>query len=106
MAIHVSGISAFHHDSAAALVKDGAPVVAAQEERFTRARHDAVFPGVPAPSLPPATAFYPSPFETAVVCASTVSANGTRPPSGRGGRRPLFPARPKSPRGANVSVQL
>lgn len=44
MATYVLGISAFYHDSAAALVKDGVPVAAAQEERFTRVRHDAAFP--------------------------------------------------------------
>nr|WP_240978636.1 carbamoyltransferase [Longimicrobium terrae] len=38
------GISAFYHDSAAALVVDGRVVAAAQEERFTRIRHDAAFP--------------------------------------------------------------
>ncbi len=38
------GISAFYHDSAAALVRDGAIVAAAQEERFTRKKHDANFP--------------------------------------------------------------
>ena len=41
---HILGISAFHHDSAAALIKDGEIVAAAQEERFTRVRHDAAFP--------------------------------------------------------------
>ncbi|WP_061293204.1 carbamoyltransferase family protein [Herbidospora cretacea] len=40
----VLGISAFYHDSAAALVAGGVPVAAAQEERFTRKRHDAAFP--------------------------------------------------------------
>ncbi len=40
----VLGISAFYHDSAAALVRDGVPVAAAQEERFTRRKHDASFP--------------------------------------------------------------
>jgi carbamoyltransferase len=39
----VLGISADYHDSAAALVCDGRPVAAAQEERFTR-RHDSAFP--------------------------------------------------------------
>src|SRR4029078_12505300 len=39
------GISAFYHDSAAALVEDGRIVAAAQEERFTRKKHDAAFPG-------------------------------------------------------------
>jgi carbamoyltransferase len=38
------GVSAFYHDSAAALVADGHIVAAAQEERFTRRRHDAGFP--------------------------------------------------------------
>lgn len=38
------GISAFYHDSAAALVVDGEIVAAAQEERFTRKKHDAGFP--------------------------------------------------------------
>src|SRR5215217_1862294 len=38
------GISAFYHDSAAALVRDGMIVAAAQEERFTRKKHDASFP--------------------------------------------------------------
>lgn len=38
------GISAFYHDSAAALVQDGRVVAAAQEERFSRRKHDAGFP--------------------------------------------------------------
>ena len=38
------GISAFYHDSAACLVRDGAIVAAAQEERFTRTKHDPSFP--------------------------------------------------------------
>ncbi len=40
----ILGISAFYHDSAAALVVDGDIVAAAQEERFTRKKHDAAFP--------------------------------------------------------------
>jgi len=40
----ILGISAFYHDSAAALVDDGDIVAAAQEERFTRKKHDAGFP--------------------------------------------------------------
>src|SRR6185369_16513010 len=40
----VLGISAFYHDSAAALVIDGEIVAAAQEERFTRIKHDHRFP--------------------------------------------------------------
>ncbi len=42
--MYILGISAFYHDSAAALVKDGRIVAAAQEERFTRKKHDAGFP--------------------------------------------------------------
>jgi len=38
------GISAYYHDSAAALIQDGIIVAAAQEERFTRKKHDARFP--------------------------------------------------------------
>lgn len=41
---HILGISAYYHDSAAALVKDGVIVAAVQEERFTRKKHDASFP--------------------------------------------------------------
>ncbi|TMJ01355.1 MAG: hypothetical protein E6G97_15825 [Alphaproteobacteria bacterium] len=40
----VLGLSAFYHDSAAAIVRDGEIVAAAQEERFTRKKHDANFP--------------------------------------------------------------
>lgn len=40
----ILGISAFYHDSAAALVVDGEIVAAAQEERFTRKKHDSSFP--------------------------------------------------------------
>jgi len=42
--VRILGISAFYHDSAAALVRDGEIVAAAQEERFTRKKHDARFP--------------------------------------------------------------
>ena len=42
--MYVLGISSFYHDSAACLLKDGEIVAAAQEERFTRKKHDASFP--------------------------------------------------------------
>jgi carbamoyltransferase len=42
--MNVLGISAFYHDSAACLVRDGRVVAAAQEERFTRKKHDDSFP--------------------------------------------------------------
>jgi carbamoyltransferase len=44
MSSRILGISAFYHDSAAALVVDGGIVAAAQEERFTRIKHDHAFP--------------------------------------------------------------
>src|ERR1700710_2316155 len=40
----ILGIAAFYHDSAAALLVDGKIVAAAQEERFTRKKHDSEFP--------------------------------------------------------------
>ncbi|MCH9693211.1 MAG: carbamoyltransferase [Gammaproteobacteria bacterium] len=48
MATHILGISAYYHDSAAALIRDGEIVAAAQEERFTRKKHD---PGFPAAAI-------------------------------------------------------
>jgi carbamoyltransferase len=42
--MRILGISAFYHDSAAALVRDGEIIAAAQEERFTRKKHDSRFP--------------------------------------------------------------
>ena len=44
MATHILGISAFYHDSASCLLRDGEIVAAAQEERFTRKKGDASFP--------------------------------------------------------------
>ncbi len=42
--MNILGISAFYHDSAAAFVRDGEIIAAAQEERFTRKKHDNSFP--------------------------------------------------------------
>jgi carbamoyltransferase len=42
--VNILGISAYYHDSAACLVRDGEIVAAAQEERFTRVKHDPSFP--------------------------------------------------------------
>ncbi|TNG03462.1 MAG: hypothetical protein EP297_00360, partial [Gammaproteobacteria bacterium] len=42
--MNLLGISAHYHDSAAALIQDGEIIAAAQEERFTRKKHDAAFP--------------------------------------------------------------
>jgi carbamoyltransferase len=42
--VNILGLSAFYHDSAAALVRDGEVIAAAQEERFTRQKHDERFP--------------------------------------------------------------
>jgi carbamoyltransferase len=70
--MNILGISAFYHDSAAALLKDGRIVAAAQEERFTRKKHDQAFPehainyclqegGIAAADLD-LVAFYDKPF--------------------------------------------
>ena len=45
MAIDILGISAFYHDSAACLLRDGEIVAAVQEERFSRKKHDSHCPG-------------------------------------------------------------
>lgn len=42
--MYILGVSALYHDSAAALVKDGEIIAAAQEERFTRKKHDFFIP--------------------------------------------------------------
>ena len=42
--MRILGISAYYHDSAAALLRDGHVLAAAQEERFTRKKHDSEFP--------------------------------------------------------------
>ena len=68
----ILGISAFYHDSAACLVRDGDIFAAAQEERFTRKKHDPEFPenavdyclreaGIAAKDLE-CVAFYDKPF--------------------------------------------
>ena len=68
----ILGLSAYYHDSAAALLRDGQVVAAAQEERFTRKKHDAGFPRhaiaacLQAAAMRPAeldhVAFYDKPF--------------------------------------------
>ena len=70
--MNILGISAFYHDSAAALVRDGHIIAAAQEERFTRKKHDPGFPvqavryclaeGGVAPDQLDAVAFYDKPI--------------------------------------------
>jgi carbamoyltransferase len=42
--MNILGLSAYYHDSAACLVRDGDIIAAAQEERFTRKKHDSRFP--------------------------------------------------------------
>jgi carbamoyltransferase len=44
ISVKILGISAFYHDSAAAIIEDGAIIAAVQEERFTRKKHDPGFP--------------------------------------------------------------
>ena len=70
--MRILGISAYYHDSAAALLVDGRIVAAAQEERFTRKKHDADFPynairsclemGAVTPAELDHVAFYDKPF--------------------------------------------
>lgn len=72
--MNILGLSAYYHDSAAALVKDGVIVAAAQEERFTRKKHDPSFPtnaaayclqaGLVGESELDAVVFYEKPFTT------------------------------------------
>ena len=52
MPSYILGVSAFYHDSAACLIRDGEIVAAAQEERFTRKKFDARFPTQRDPILP------------------------------------------------------
>ena len=70
--MYILGISAFYHDSAACLLEDGEIIAAAQEERFTRKKHDAGFPhhaiqyclkqaGIPASQIDNVV-FYEKPF--------------------------------------------
>jgi carbamoyltransferase len=44
MATHILGLSAYYQDSAAALLSDGEIIAAAQEERFSRRKHDSSYP--------------------------------------------------------------
>jgi carbamoyltransferase len=72
--MNILGLSAYYHDSAAALVQDGVIVAAAQEERFTRKKHDPSFPthavayclqaGQVSESELDAVVFYEKPFTT------------------------------------------
>ncbi len=84
----ILGISAFYHDSAAALVVDGEVVAAAQEERFTRKKHDAGFPenaiayvleaaGIPLSAVDH-VAFYDKPFLKFERLLETYVANAPR----------------------------
>jgi len=68
----ILGISCFYNDSAAALIRNGKVIAAAQEERFTRIKHDERFPqhaidfclkfGKTSPAKLSAVAFYEKPF--------------------------------------------
>src|ERR1043166_7369369 len=85
----ILGISAFYHDSAAAIVRDGEIVAAAQEERFSRKKHDPRFPtqainycleeAFADPSELAAVVFYDNPlltFDRVIKNALTVAPNG------------------------------
>jgi carbamoyltransferase len=86
--VDVLGISGFYHDAAAALVRDGVVVAAAQEERFTRLKHDPAFPihaieyclreaGTPPDGLG-AVAYYDKPLSTFVRILRSYAAAGPR----------------------------
>ncbi|MBK6735956.1 MAG: carbamoyltransferase [bacterium] len=90
--MNILGLSAFYHDSAACLVQDGRVVAAAQEERFTRRKHDAGFPrqamryclgeGNVGPGQLDAVVFYDKPltkFVRILESAFAVSPRGLRP---------------------------
>ena len=94
--MRILGISCFYHDAAACLVEDGAIVAAAQEERFTRVKHDSDFPeqairyclaeaGDSAVSID-AVAFYDKPilkFHRILETYFSVAPRGVRPPPER-----------------------
>ena len=101
---HLLGISAHYHDSAAALVRNGVIVAAAQEERFTRRKNDDAFPvraveyclsagGIGLGQLD-GVVFYDKPIpkfarflETALTLASLKHSQRFSPPPPRAGRR-------------------
>ncbi len=90
--MNILGISCYYHDSAACLVRDGAVVAAAQEERFSRVKHDQEFPvrairfclergGLAVRDLD-AVAFYDKPllkFERILETALAMAPRGLRP---------------------------
>jgi len=86
--MRILGLSAFYHDSAAVLLEDGGIVAAAQEERFSRIKHDASFPRAAAAwclgraSGPPdAVVYYEKPllkFERILSTAAAVAPRGFR----------------------------
>ena len=85
---YILGVSAFYHDSAAALIKNGRVIAAAQEERFTRKRHDPRFPvnainycleeAFIEPDEIEAVAFYDNPLLTWDRIVSACAASGER----------------------------
>lgn len=90
--MNILGISAFYHDSAAALIQDGKIVAAAQEERFTRIKHDENFPvnavkyclaeGQVDPDALDAVAFYDKPINKFVRILETymsIAPKGLKP---------------------------
>ena len=90
--MNILGVSAFYHDSAAALVCDGKIIAAAQEERFTRKKQDSSFPinavayclaeGGVAPDAIDALAFYDKPitkFARVLETYFSVAPKGLRP---------------------------
>ena len=66
MLMHILGISCYFHDAAAALLSDGQLVAAAEEERFTRVKHDYGFPKLPFSSASSAAASRPPTWITSL----------------------------------------
>ena len=97
--MNIIGISAYYHDSAACLVRDGKIIAAAQEERFTRKKHDSSFPlyaiqyclseaGIKAGDTLDAVAFYEKPVLKFVRLMKTYLSTSPR------GLRPFIMAMP------------
>jgi len=93
----ILGLSAFYHDSAAALVVDGELVAAAQEERFTRKKHDSAFPThavaycLESAGLTPSEVDHGRFLRQAVPEVRTIARDV---PDVRAARLPVVPARP------------
>ena len=105
--MHILGISAFYHDSAACLLRDGEIVAAAQEERFTRKKGDAAFPAHGRRLLPaarPGSRSRTSPTSASTTSRCSSSSASSRPTSASrraGSGRSSWPGRSGSRRSSS-----